>query len=324
MQLRLDQLDKHLKNELAPLYLISGEVPLLMQEACDAVRKTAAQHGFIEREVLQIETGFNWNIFATATNTLSLFSSKQLLELRIGNALGEAGGKALQSYLEHLPSDKILLISTGKLDAKIQKTSWFQTINKIGITVPIWPIETQQLPNWITQRLAKAELQAEPAGIQLLAECAEGNLLAGAQEIEKLKLTYGKGLLSTEAIAKAVSNSSRFDVFNLVDAALLGENKRIVQILNGLKSEGVEAILVLWALARELRTLVNMGLGSTQGVWEKRKPLLRNALKQHSIKNLQQLLQHAHKIDCMIKGLKTGNVWDELQTLSLAIAGTSL
>lgn len=333
MQLRFNQIDNHLQKDLAPIYLISGEVPLLMQETCDTIRNAAIRRGFNEREILLVESGFNWDLLATASNTFSLFSSKQLLELRVNNALGKAGEAALQQYASQPPADKVLLIITGKIDTKIQQTKWFQAINKAGVTMQIWPIDIQQLPAWIKLRLAKVELSADATGIQLLAAHAEGNLLAAAQEIEKLKLIYGKKHLTTEEISTVISNSSRFDVFNLVDAALLGENNRTLNILNGLKNEGVEAILVLWALAREIRNLASMAQELTNGttmekvfqtyrVWEKRKSLTQRALKIHSLQKLQNLLQQAHEIDCMVKGLKTGNVWNELQNLSLALAGT--
>lgn len=340
MQLRFDQIDNHLQKELAPIYLVSGEVPLLMQETCDAIRSAAAHRGFNEREILLVESSFNWDLLSNASNALSLFSNQQLLELRVNNALGKTGETALQQYATQPPTDKILLIITGKIDTKTQQAKWFQAINKVGVTIQIWPIDIQQLPAWIKQRLAKAELSADATGIQLLATHAEGNLLAAAQEIEKLKLIYGKKHLTAEEIATVISNSSRFDVFNLVDAALSGENNRTLNILNGLKNEGVEAVLVLWALAREIRNLANIAQELPVGaqhaastiekvlqnhrIWEKRKPLMRRALKIHSLPKLQNLLQQAHQIDCMIKGLKTGNVWNELQNLSLALAGTSI
>lgn len=297
MQLRLDQLDKHLQQPLAPVYLISGDVPLLIQEACDHLRSAATKQGFTEREIFQVETGFNWNNLTDISKTLSLFSTKQLIELRVSNSITEAGSKVLQAYLAQPPNDKILLICTNKLDAKTQQTAWFQAINKMGITLAIWPIEKTQLPTWIAKRLAQAELQAEPTGIQLLAEHVEGNLLACVQEIEKLKLMYGKGSLSTEAIAQAISNSSRFNIFNLTDAITTGNKKRILQILHGLKNEAIEPILVLWALARATRNTRNP--------------------KQAA------LLKQAYRIDCIIKGLETGNVWHELQRLSLALVSNT-
>lgn len=336
MQLRPEQLAAHLQSTLAPIYLVSGEVPLLMQEACDAIRMTASQRGYSERQILQAEAGFAWTQLTTAAQTLSLFSEKQLLEIRVtGGQVGDAGSKALQAYAEHLPADKILLLVMGKLESSSQRTNWFQTLLKVGAIIQIWPIDITQLPRWVAQRLAAAGLQAEETGIQLLAERAEGNLLAAAQEIEKLRLLYGSGKLTAEDIAQAMSDSARFDVFTLSDAALQGDSKRVMRILTGLQEEGVEPTIVLWALAREIRSLAVQSYILTQGVavekilqeqkvWEKRKPLVRAALQRHSFMIWRQLLQQASNVDRTIKGLIKGNVWDMLAQLSLAITGKKI
>lgn len=335
MQLRYDQLPNHLQKKLDPIYIISGEEPLLMQEACDAVRQTAQQNGFAERVILQTETGFNWDQLTTSANTLSLFNAKQLIELRLNHSPNETGIKALQTYIKDLPEDKILLIITGKMDKKAQQSTWFKALATIAAFVQIWPIETQHLPKWIAQRLAQANLKADAEGIQLLSNHAEGNLLAAAQEIEKLSLLYTSGSISSEAIAQAISDSARFDVFNLIDTALQGNKQRVIRVLASLKGENIEPTLVLWALARELRALASMAYSLTMGlalekilqeqrVWEKRKPLIRLALQRHHLNNWHTLIRYASNIDRMIKGVKSGNVWDELQRLSLAIAGLKL
>lgn len=330
MQLRHEQLATHLQKNLAPIYLISGEVPLLIQEAADSIRNAAAKRGYIDRHIFQVETGFSWPDFLNDANTCSLFADQQFLELRFApNQLGANGSKALQAYATRPPNNKILLITTQKLDATQQKSAWFQTVGKAGISIQIWPIANEQLPQWITQRLAAASLQAEREGIQLLAERAEGNLLAAAQEIEKLRLLYGSGTVTTQAIVQATTDSARFDVFQLSDAMLQGKSKRLYRILSSLQTEGIEPILVLWAITRELRTLIKIAHSIEQGIpleqalqkhqiWEKRKPLFRHALQHHNSVNLYPLLQQAGTIDQIIKGLQLGNVWNELMSLALA------
>jgi DNA polymerase-3 subunit delta len=332
MQLRYEQLTPHLQKQLAPIYLISGDVPLLMQEACDAIRAAVRKQEYLDRQVFYVESNFAWQNLLNAANSGSLFSHKQLLELRIaGNSLGEAGSKALQTYMSRLPIDKILLIAIGKLEASAQRANWFQTLLKIGVVVQLWPIEKAQLPRWIAERLASVGLKAEAAGVQLLADYAEGNLLAAQQEIEKLRLIYSAGLVKTEDIAAAISDNARFDVFTLTDTMLQGDGKRVLRIFGGLKEEGVDPVLILWALARELRSLVASAYALTCGtalekilqeqrVWEKRKPLVRAALQRHSLIKLRHFLQQASVIDRIIKGLEPGNVWDGLMDLGLGVA----
>ncbi len=332
MQLRPDQLTAHLQKNLLPMYLVSGDETLLVQESCEAIRTQAVQRGFSERQVFHCETGFSWPNFFNNTNTRSLFSDKQLLELRVVNQLGDAGSKALQAYAAKPPPDKILIIITGKLEAATQRSAWFTAIAKVGVTLQVWPLDNNQFTQWLQQRLHKAELKVPSAGIQLLLDSTEGNLLAAAQEIEKLRLLYGQGTLTTEQIATALSNHTHFDIFALGDACLQGNGKRILRILANLKGEGIEPTLILWALTRELRSLSTLATATAQGmpveralqqqyIWEKRKPFFRHALQKHSTSTLHKLLQQAGIVDRTIKGVELGNVWDQLSRLALGTAG---
>jgi DNA polymerase-3 subunit delta len=333
MQLRYEQIEQHLQKSLAPLYLISGDVPLLVQETADAIRQAAYQQGFTSRQVFHVEAGFSWQAFTQAADMYSLFSTKELLEIRLYNASpGDSGSKALQRYAERLPKDKLLIITSEKIDASTQKTHWFQALAKTGVYIAIWPIEQAQLPHWIAGRLAKAGLKAEPDAIRLLAERSENNLLAAMQSIEKLHLLYGQEKISLTAMTDAIADSARFDVFALSDTIIQGNGIRIIRMLNNLHQEGIEATLILWALTRELRLLINLLQATTQGIllerafqeqriWDKRKPLLRAALHRHTISSLQTLLQLANTADKIIKGMLPGNVWLLLEQIALGIGG---
>lgn len=330
MQLRYEQLTQHLQTSLAPVYLLAGEVPFLIQEGADIIRNAAKGKGYQERTIYHVETGFSWSKFLAASNSFSLFANKQLIELRFPATPLAEGAKALQNYASNPPTDKILILSMSKLDAAQQKSAWLQTIVKAGVFIPIWPIPTEQLPLWIEKRLMQAGLKAEKTGIELLAAYAEGNLLTAVQEIEKLRLLADEGSVSTELISQSITDNARFDVFQLADVVLQGDRKRALRILSSLYSEGTEAILILWSLTREIRTLLQIfyrmqaNLSMDQvftelRIWEKRKPLFRHATQRLHIKNLMPLLQHASRIDQIIKGLDTGNVWDELERLVLKL-----
>lgn len=329
MQLRYEQLTSHLQKTLAPIYLISGDVPLLAQESTAHIRAAAKKQDFGDRQLFQVETGFSWQAFAAATNNYSLFASKQLLELRFTpTQLGDAGSKALQAYAQKPPEDKILLINTPKLDATQQKSAWVQAIIKCGVFIQIWPLTLEQLPNWIQQRLNQAGLQVDKEGIALLAARAEGNLLAASQEIEKLRLMYADSNihLTTEIIAEVVANSARYDIFQFANCAVAGDGKRACQVLASLREEGVEPVLILWALAREIRTLATIRYDMEHGtplehalqkhyIRDNQKPSMRKALQRHN--NWRQLLQQASKVDQIIKGIEIGNVWNEIERLGL-------
>jgi DNA polymerase-3 subunit delta len=332
MKLNSDQLDTHLEQGLAPVYLISGDDPLLVQEAADQVRHAAREQGFSSREIFHIQQGFDWSQFLQAADSMSLFAEQRLLELRMPTGKpGDAGRKALAEYLDNPPQDTVLMIITGKLDKSIQATKWVKEVQSTGVFVPVWPIELAQLPRWITNRLRQAGLQADAEAVSLLAERVEGNLMAASQEIEKLRLLYGEGRLTAEQVEEGVANSARYDVFKLVDAALAGDASRCARILKGLRQEGVEPVLVLWALLRELRQLARMAADAQNNpldsvltryrVWSKRKSLIKNALNRFSVRQWQQLVQLAGGVDRVIKGAAPGNAWDELLQLCLALAG---
>ena len=239
----------------------------------------------------------------------------------------------------HRISGVLLLISLPKLDGSAQKTKWGKALVEGPQTqfVQIWPVYANQLPQWIRQRLAQSGLAASPDAVELIAARVEGNLLAAAQEIEKLKLMAEEGQITVETVQAAVADSARFDVFGLTDAILNGEAAHALRMLEGLRGEGVEPPVILWALSRELRVLANLALQYSQGVpldkafsqarppiWDKRKPLMSKALQRHSARRWGQLLMDAQHIDAQIKGQAEGSVWSSLSRLSLLMAGQRL
>ncbi len=336
MQLRPEQLDAHLKKTLAPVYFLTGDDPLLMTEAADALRAAARARGFADREVLSVESGFDWDQLLAAAGNLSLFAEQRILELRLPTGKpGDAGAKALRAYVERPPEDTVLIILAGKLDASARKSKWVQALEQAGVMITLWPVDMHKLPAWIRQRMQDRGLKPEPEAVALLAERVEGNLMAAAQEIEKLLLLQGSGPLSAAAVQAAVADSARFDVFGLVDTALSGEVARSQRMLTALRGEGVEPVLILWALAREIRSLAAMAREVAQGtspgqvmakyrVWESRKKPIGAALGRLRLPQWQRLLRQAAELDRVIKGQAPGNPWDELVQLTLRLAGLEL
>lgn len=324
MKIQSHQLNQQLTKEIAPLYLISSDELLLAQEACAMIRHHTKQAGYKQREVFYVETGFNWGSFLTSINNLSLFGEHTLVELHLKSKLTTASSKILQNYAKNPTPNKVVLIVTKKLEAAQQKTAWFKAIDTTGIVLLIWPINTTQLPAWIASRLQQIGLKIPSQGIKLLADYAAGNLLAAAQEIEKLHLLYGNGNLTNEQIIAVITDNARFNVFNLLDTALIGNTALSIKMLNNLKAEGTEPTIILWAIARELRLLLNLSFAVKQGitieqamvknnVWDKRKILIKQALSQHNIPSLQKLIQQAARIDRIIKGAdKQRLLWHEI------------
>jgi len=318
MKIQVQQLKQH---KISPVYLISGDEFLLVQEACDFVRKLAIDSNYSEREVFHIETGFNWERFVASTSNSSLFGEKTLIELNLNGKIGDIGSEVLQNYFQKPAKDKIILIIIGKLDAAQQKTKWFKALDACGLVVQIWPIDASQMPAWIMKRLAQHNLKTNAQGVKILADYAAGNLLAAAQEIEKLSLIYGDGNITAEQIIAVITDNSRFNIFNLMDTALAGNKSLVLHILDNLKAEDTEPTIILWSIARELRVLINMSLGAEQNVWDKRKALFRQALSRHKTNSLQNLLQQAASIDRIIKGADNQHIlWHEIYNVFLHLA----
>jgi len=332
MKLRPEQLGAHLQGQLAAIYLVSGDEPLQQQEACDAILQQAKQQGFTERQRIDVDAKFDWQQLSAAANSRSLFSNQTLIDLNLGNKKpGSAGSKAFIHYTQHLPKDKILLIRSQKLDGSAQKSKWYQALDKAGVTIQVWPINPQQMPGWLKQQAQQFNLTIETNALQSLAEYSEGNLLSAKQTLEKLSLVYANEKINLEMMRNNISQASHYDVFDLMDACLQGDVKRVVTIAHQLKQEGLATAIINWAIARELRLMISMQQLMRQGqnfmsackqqrIWQQRQAMVKAALNRHNLQQWQRLLQQAAKLDRLIKGAETGNVWDNITNLCVRIA----
>lgn len=331
MKIRQDQLSGLLAKGLAPCYLVSGDDPLLVMEACDEIRAAARKVGVEERELFHAEGNFDWRHLLEEANAMSLFASRRILEVRIGNGKPADKGAAIQQILENPNPDNLLLIICPRLDSTIQRSAWFKAVDKVGVFLPIWPIERSQYPGWLKRRLQIAGLQIEPAALAALAHQTEGNLLAAVQEVEKLRL-LGATTINEEMINEAIGDSSRFDAFGLADTCLLGELAEASRILSHLKGEGVDALMILGALTRKIRQLIAMqDLGGqqlseafkAQNIWPKQQPPYKKALQNLRASQLHAALRKAEKVDAAIKG-SGDDPWLLLSELTVLLTGVRL
>lgn len=333
MKLSIEQLPQQLKKQLASCYLLSSDEPLLLQEAQHLIVKHVQTLNYQVEPMQTVDAQFSWSNFLADSSSLSLFSQQRLLRLRFNDAkFNDAAQRALNSYLKQAQPDCCLLIVMPKLEAKTQQTAWFKNFEQQTAVVQLWPPTPAQLPAWIQQRLQRVGLQADRDTAHCLADYVAGNLLAAAQEIEKLSLIYAKGPLTRAQITAAVADQAQFDVFTWIDAALQGHATQVVRIQQNLQQTGTEPVIILWALARELRSLVTIAQQITLGksleqalqhakVWDKRKPLLNSALRRHTVHSLLKLLQTAAQLDQIVKGFAPGHAWNSLLQLGLSLAG---
>jgi DNA polymerase-3 subunit delta len=331
MQLRYEQLFQHLANQLKPIYWLSGDEPLLAQEARLAIRSAARQAGYLEQVFIPVEAGFSWQDFYQRYQTLSLFNNQRLFDLRLTTKLNKDSGTILQQIAQASATDTLLLVSSPKLDSATMNSAWYQAIAQSAVCISLWPLDTQQLNLWLQQRCQQAGLRLTPAAFKLLTEWVEGNLLAAIQTINKLQLLYANAQIDSPEIIALVEDEARFDIFKLVDSALQGEVKRCLRALASLKAEGIEPTLILWAISKELRTLAQMASQLEQGITferlsqnlrilPKRKSLVQHCLRAATVSTWYKLLQQAAHTDRIIKGLEPGDCWQTLQQLLLDLA----
>lgn len=332
MKISANQLESHLRKPLLPCYLVTGDEPLLVQESLDAIRQAARGHGFDARELYVASSGFDWNELSAASGNLSLFAERRIVELRLPTGKpGIKGSAAIVDMVKQAAPDLLFVVSGPKLDRNAAKSKWAKALEQAGGYVQLWPIGPKELPAWINARMRAAGLQPDRDAVQLIADRVEGNLLAAQQEIEKLRLLNGEGQVSADAVDAAVADSSRFDVYKLVDAAVSGNAARAMRILGGVRNEGVEPVIVMWALTREIRSLAAIADAVQTGmdlatamrsarVWQNRQALVRACVGRHKAGSFRQLLKVCRQADAAAKGQIKADPWQLAADITLALA----
>ena len=327
MRISTRQLAASLGKNLAPLYTVHGAETLLALEAADRIREAARKDGATEREIFFAEPGCDWSRLGASAANLSLFASKRLLEIRIPTGKpGAEGGRAIDAWCARLPDDAITLVMLPELDWQALKTNWFAALERTGVVVEAKPVTRDELPDWLAERLARNKQRASVETLEWLADRVEGNLLAARQEVEKLALLLPEGEITLAAIREAVTDVSRFERDTLLEAIHAGDTGRLARALASLKAEGEPLPLLLWTLADELRVLMAIVAGERPRRFlapDRMQAVTRTARRHDAISFDRELLR-AHRIDRMIKGVETGDPWDNLLDLALGMSGKPL
>ncbi|MEL0623377.1 DNA polymerase III subunit delta [Marinomonas arenicola] len=313
MKVRADQLPQQLNKNLAPLYIISGDEVLLVQEAADSIRRAAQQAGISERLRFVADAQFDWQDVINENQSLSLFSNQRLFDIHI-DKMGEKHTKALAQLAQSLSPDNTILLTLPKIDARTQKAKWFTQLESQGVFVQIWPVDASRLPAWVQQRAQALDLSLSRDAASIICERGEGNLLALSQELEKLVLLHGVGTkIDAEKVAESVADSSRYSIYDLSDRLLMGKTKDAMHCLSQLIGEGVEPNIILWLFNREAQTLVGLlhAMKSSslrqacqaQRIWDKRIPFYESAMSRHNQGTLPYLQNYLALMDQRIKGL---------------------
>lgn len=330
MRLRPEEYPRSLERGVAPFHVFYGDELLPLLECQDALRAAARAQGFTEREVLDVEPGFDWGALTAACAGMSLFGDRKLVELRIPSGKpGTEGGAVLREIASRPSPDTVVSVALGASDRDTEKAAWFKALETAGVTVRSWPMRRNELPGWIRQRLQAAGFRPEPEAVTMLCERVEGNLLAARQEIEKLRLLRDPGPLDAASLAAVVAESARYSAFDLCDRAFEGNHAAATRTLAGLRAEGEEPLAILGAFTWELRKLLLIAERHAGGEPLERAIASQRGEKRHyatAIRRLggaglHALLGIASRVDRSAKGMENLDPWDELLSLVIAAAG---
>ena len=348
MRLNIDQLDSFLQNQrnkFVPVFLLAGDEPLQQMEAADSIRDFTKQQGFTERNTLHADAQFDWGALLGASNNLSLFSEKKLIDLRImTKSPGRVGSQSIRDYMQNPPDDKILLIQCPKLVGNARNAAWVKAIDKVGVVIQILDKSTPETMAWVAKRLRQQGLRPTAEAVRVLTERVEGNLLAATQEISKLALLFyqegaNETVIDEEQVLASVSDSSRYSIFDLSNAVMLGDSHRVQHIHHNLKEEGVPVQLILWTLSDLARQLYNARFslrnGAPMSQILSRMPRPRQKPFQAALHRMQHadwpvILNKYAEIDRLSKGqgeITTkgmGRVWSDLLELALVLTNKAV
>ncbi|MGY3569011.1 DNA polymerase III subunit delta [Vibrio paucivorans] len=330
MRIYSDRLPEQLKKGLHPLYLLFGNEPLLLQESRQAIQQSASQHGFDERHRFSVDSSLDWNEVHDCTQSLSLFSSRQLIELELPESgVNAAIGKELTALADALHPDVMLVLVGGKLTKAQENTKWFKSLSSNGCWVNCLTPDLQRLPQFVQARCRTLGLTGDRETFQMLAQWHEGNLMALSQSLEKLALLYPDGVLNLVRIEESLSRHNHFTAFHWVDALLAGKSNRSQRILRQLEAEGVEATILIRTIQKELLTLLKMkqelnvsAIGQVfdkHRVWQSKRPLYSSALSRLTNESISNLLQLLTQCEVLTKTQYDTSSWPILQQLSVQL-----
>ena len=333
MNIKPEQLQNNLSSQLASIYFVFGAEILLVEQSLSLIKESAKANGYSERFRFDIDGNFSWDSIFSLISSPSLFAERRIIECRLTTGkIGVKGSKALTELAESLPDDILLVISSGKLDMAQQKSKWFKALEGIGVVIQHWEVQSNQLVGWISNNMSQLGLNSNNDVANAIAYCTEGNLLATMQEIQKLKIAYPDGNINLQEYLNQIDQQSQYSVFGMIDSALQGDSEKVNKIFNSLVEDATPPVILITSLYREIKNLVTMAIElktnqtietvlKNHRVWQKRKPLISNALKKHSYQKLQKLLLTLGRIDRSLKGMDNLNVYDELQDVVTSLSG---
>jgi DNA polymerase III, delta subunit len=335
MRVFSEQLTEQLKAGLRACYLIFGDEPLQKMEALQQIRQVARTQGFADVwRFSAIEEPLAWDDIHACSQSLSLFSNRQIIELELGDKFPKEWAERISELQQQLHPDLLLIILGPKLNSTQTKSNWFTALDKQGVYIPVALPDARYFPRWMKQRCQQQNLRPDNDAVTFLCHAYEGNLLAAAQELEKLSLLNLPQPLTVSVLQQNITRHNTFDPFKWLDTLLEGKSQRALRILMQLRDEGVEPGMLTWALAKELELLWALRLAQdahqplpplmqAAKVWPSRQALVQQAMQRLSARQLRDMLHMISELDRSNRTFDNASAWQWLQTLSLAFRGNA-
>ncbi|WP_273204839.1 DNA polymerase III subunit delta [Marinobacter subterrani] len=326
------QLPQLLKKSLAPVYLISGDEPLLVQECCDQVRKAAKDAGFHDRLTFHADHQLDWSAVGDEFSAMSLFAEKRRIEIHLPTGKLGDGRTVLERVLEEPPEDIVLLLISARLDASETRRKWYKELQGKGVHVPVWPIDADKFQSWLQQRASNRGLSLTRGALAIMSERLEGNLLAASQELDRLSLLARGNTIDEETVEQAVQDSSRFTGFELVTELVSGRAPHACKMISVLQQEGENPLGLLAVLTRDLNLLLELkssaGRAETPAAFLKKRgvfqPQRARAMEQAARRldrtQLHEAIALCSQIDRATKGFDPLSPWHYLRDMSALLA----
>ncbi|SHO57998.1 DNA polymerase III subunit delta [Vibrio quintilis] len=327
MRIFAESLAGQLHQQLLPVYLIFGNEPLLIQESKAAVKAAAKNQGVDTFCRYQVDSSLNWDEVFEHFQTLSLFSSRQLVELTLPDSFTASVTSKLLTLSTLVNQDTTLVINGPKLTKAQENTKWYKALTTNGCHVNCLSPDLNRLPQFVLQRCKGLGLSPDKETIQMLAQWHEGNLLALVQSLEKLALLYPDGQLTVIRVEASLSRHNHFSVFHWIDALLDGKSNRCQRILRQLKAEGTEPVILLRSVQKELYLLLELQsqkdhqdiyhLMNQYRIWKNKRPFYIHALERLNLPAIHRLIHQLSHLESVTKLQYNQDPWPLLQQLSI-------
>lgn len=329
MQIKHNYLAQQLQKKLSPIYWLAGQDTYLLEDSSTAIKKQIKSRYDCDEKIMTIQSVDDWRTVIEEANSYSLFSETTLLTIYYDKkSLESSGKKIINDYLNNINSRCFIIIRTPNITAK--QLQWLIPLNDILFIIH-YSLNKEAMTQWIVAQLQKNSFTFDVSLPALINQYTQGNMLACAQVIEKLSLSYSPNAhISVQQGLEQVFNQCEHNLFELIDACLLGQADKSIQILRYAAHNKTESILVLWMLTQEIRLLIQLQYCIKQNmdiktacsqlkIWPQKSTLYQSAAKRINYETLQHLLNYCLIIDEQIKSNLNNQMWNSLEKIALSV-----